>query len=80
MFNIEGNIGYNPSTHDVEEIGHPAQDLNSIYQIVGKSYVKNKDSIQDTIDALDYGEVFFELPNRIPSLQDFINKINEAIG
>ena len=78
--NIEGNIGYDPSTHDVEDIVHPTHDLNSIYQIVGKTYVKNKVSIQETIDALDYGEVFFELPNRIPSLQDFINKINEAIG
>lgn len=76
---IDDNIGYDPSVHNVEEIEQPSSDLNDIYQIVGKNYIKNKDALQETIDALDYSEIYFALPNRIPSLSDFISKVNEAL-
>lgn len=77
---IDDNIGYNPQTKNVEEIVQPSLDLNEIYQLVGENYVKNRNSLQATIDALDYGDVFYELPQRIPSLKNFIESIDRAVS
>lgn len=76
---ISRHLGYDPASHDVESIIHPSHDLNSIYQIVGKNYLKKRTSLQLTIDALDFGEIYFELPSRIPSLASFIEKVNKAL-
>lgn len=76
---INAHIGYDPASHNVESIIHPSHDLNSIYQLVGENYIKNRSSLQSTINALDFGEVYLELPLRIPSLESFIEKIDRAL-
>lgn len=69
---IVASLGFNPETDDMEQRDNPAKDLHDCYQIVGKTYAKkNLAILSRTIDALDYGDLYLSLPNRIPSLLEF---------
>ncbi len=73
---IHQSLAFHPVNDNMEERLNPALDLHNSYQLVGESYAKNKGSIERTINALDYAELFFQLPNKIPSLRILVNEIN----
>lgn len=73
---IEKEIGFNPSNFNTELRNTPAVDLNSIYELAGKKYEKEKNSLKITIDALDYGNIYFDVHTRIASLRELIDEIN----
>lgn len=75
---IENNIGFNPSEYNTELRDEPANDLNEIYELVGKSYLKEKSLIETTVNALDYGNVYLEVNTRIASLNELIEEINQT--
>ena len=52
------------------------QYLNNIYNNVGKQYIKTKDVISRTIDAIDYGNMYFEVKKRISSLNELTEEID----
>ncbi len=62
-----------------EDILHPAQLLNDIYQLVSKGYAKRAKQIQKTVDNLDYAEIYFSMPSKIESLNEFVELINTNI-
>lgn len=62
-------IGEDVQTLDVENIAHPSETLNTVYQLVGRVYRKKKDQVSDTVDALDYVHLYVELPRRVNALK-----------
>jgi len=76
---IKEKLNIDISTLIPEDIPQPAQLLNQIYQLVSKGYTKKGKQIQNTVGSLDYAQIFFSLPDRISSLNDFIELINTQI-
>lgn len=74
---ISKHLGFDPTTQNVEERVCPADDLNSIYHLVGFGYNKRKTNCQRTIDALDYSALYFDLRNKINRLGEFIQNIDD---
>lgn len=72
-------LGYNPGTINIEDVNNPASELHKVYASVGKQYQKKRDEVQETVDALDYGEMYFSLPEDIDSLKEFIELVNKYI-
>lgn len=62
-------FGDDVRTLDVENIAHPSDTLNTVYQLVGRVYRKKKDQVSDTVDALDYVHLYVELPIRVSALK-----------
>ncbi len=62
-------IGDNAQTLDVENIAHPSETLNTVYQIVGRAYKKNKDRIERLVEKLDYARLYLEIPKRVSALK-----------
>ncbi len=62
------------------ELPKPAETLGEIYQSVGKGYTKRMRSIQRTIDALSYDELYLETRKKSPSLDEFITSLESVIS
>jgi len=77
---IQTNLGFNPRNDDIQLRAHPAEDLNNIYRLVGRSYSKRKDRVQQIINLLDYERIFFELPSRIPDLKVLVETIEQFLS
>ena len=75
------SAGFDPfsETSDVEEIDHPADHLNEIYKLVGKSYKKNQKSRCRTLKALSIEEMYLNVRLRVKSLNLFLTDIETAI-
>lgn len=62
-------VGDDVQTLDVENIAHPSDTLNTVYELVGRVYGKKKDQVSDTVDTLDYVHLYVELPIRVSALK-----------
>jgi len=69
-------FGFDPFVDSAESLSHPAELLHVIYQTVGKAYRKKRSQLQRTVDAIDYGAMYLELPGRLPHLRDLILEID----
>lgn len=76
---IVKKLGFNPSTDNLEDREHPAKDLHEIYKIAGLAYKKQESKIKRTIDALDYANIYIELPAKNRSLKKLINEIEDSL-
>ncbi len=65
-----------PSTHNAEDVYHPAELLNKIYNLAGFSYKKNKRQTTRTVQSLDYEELYINLPSSLPYLKKFIDYLD----
>jgi len=65
-------LGYDLNNYNTELIDNPADTLNFIYSLVGEKYAKTKESIDRTIESIDYSEIYLESRKRINSLNDLI--------
>lgn len=70
---IKENLGFDPYNDDLSQRPEPANDLDAVYRIGGKSYEKNNVSV--TINALDYPSIYLELPDRVDYMRRLINGI-----
>lgn len=61
------------------ELPHPADTLDKIYKSVGKWYDKDKRRIRRTVEALSYEELYINTRQKAPSLEKFINSLEEAL-
>ena len=77
---ISTHLNFDPTTQNVEERVCPADDLNSIYHLERFAYNKRKSNCQRTIDALEYGALYFDLPKKINSLRRFIQSIDSFLS
>lgn len=73
-------LGYDPSTHDVQTILHPADDLRKAYNLAGLGYNKSQTHVQRTIAHLDFLKYYIELPNRLPDLRALIDRLDTFLS
>lgn len=74
------NIGFDPIVDDLTlRTNSAAEDLKSVYQLVGKTYNKSKDKVDRTVECLDYCNLYLNTKNRFPQLQELIDKIDNFL-
>jgi hypothetical protein len=69
-------VGFDPCTDDMTLLTQPAEDLKTIYQLVGKTYNKKKNNIERTVSCLDYANLYLNLSQKITKLKMLIAKID----
>lgn len=74
---ITTSLGFDPGRDDMTQRPTPASDLNLCYQLVGKSYKKGGN---DTIDAIDYGEIYLSQTSRIGQLAKLTTLIESFLA
>ena len=80
LFSNESNIRFNPYRDDLTLRLHPAEDLATVYQLVGKTYTKRKRNRQRTVDCLDYASIYLHLPKQITKLAELIFEIDDFLS
>lgn len=74
------SLDFNPCTDNLTlRTTTAAEDLRSVYQLVGKTYNKTKDKIDRTVECLDYANLYIEISCKISKLNDLINKIDNFL-
>jgi hypothetical protein len=73
-------LGYDLKQYNTEMIDAPADTLNLIYSLANEKYEKTKESIDRTIEAIDYSEIYFESRKRIKSLDELILSFEEIFS
>lgn len=76
---IKKQLGIDILNENMEERIHPSEDLKQIYRLVGKSYTKSQKHIERTVSVLDYSNIYLELKNKVPSLREFIDEIDNFL-
>ncbi len=69
---VEAILCFDPSAGNIEDRLRPSKDLDNVYSRVGKNYAKDRNTVQDTINALDYGRMRVEVSTRLPSLRRLV--------
>jgi len=80
---LRRKLGFHPSSapiDKVEEIGHPSKKLDEIYQLGGKRYRKRRREIRRTVNALDFGHLYLEVPQRVTRLGALVGQVNAFLG
>jgi hypothetical protein len=75
---IKSTLGFDPENDDLQQRPSPAEDLHSCYAIAGKGYRKGR--AEDTVNALDFAEVYCNLTVKIDYLRKLSDIINEFIS
>lgn len=73
-FVIQNQFEFNPCLDDMRLRTNPAKDLNQIYQ-----YSKKKKQVERTVNCLDYKRLYLEIKNKIPELDELIQKIDNFL-
>ncbi len=74
---IATTLGFDPATDDISQRPTPGADLDNCYRLAGKSYIKGSPV---TVNALDYAEMYLELPARIPYLASLTQALDEFLN
>lgn len=77
---IETDFGFNLEEYNTELIDAPTEKLNEIYKTVGKEYNKTVESIDRTVNSLDYSNVYLEVRQKINSLNELIESFEEIFN
>lgn len=72
---IQQEFGFNPEIDNMENRPHPAEDLDLIYQRVGRFYQKNKVQVEETVSYLDFDFLRLDVANRVGQLKLFVDEI-----
>jgi hypothetical protein len=70
------NLGFDLNALDVEQIPHPSQVLDSIYQLIQRSYDKSERTVEEIASLLDYEFIYLHLVEKIKQLKQLIDAIN----
>lgn len=65
------SIGVNPYSDDLTHVAQPAETLDKIYQLAGKHYGKSAAKRQRTIEAIDYANMYINVPARLTKFDEF---------
>lgn len=67
-------LGFDPHVEDLTlRSNAAAEDLKSVYQLVGRTYNKSKEKIEKTVECLDYANLYLEISQKIPKLHELRN-------
>lgn len=72
---IKQEFGFNPEIDNIENRPHPAEDLDLIYQRVGRCYDKTKAQVEEIVSYLDFDFIRLDVVNRVDQLNLFIEEI-----
>jgi Domain of unknown function (DUF4276) len=76
---IQKNIGFDPCNDDMTLLTHPSENLRNIYQLVGKTYSKNKKHVERTVECLDYANLYLNVSPNISKLNSLITRIDNFL-
>lgn len=76
----QASLEANPFTDDMEQVLQPAELLNDIYQLVKLNYSKKKNIRERTINKLDMAEIYFQLPEKLASLEELTQAIDSFLS
>lgn len=76
---IKDKFSHNPALNHVEQIEHPAKELDIVYRHAGKRYEKQRNDLSRTIKALDFNNLYLNLPNRVVYLKKLITHIDSFL-
>jgi hypothetical protein len=77
---VKAQLGYDPTTHDVQLVAVPSNELRSAYSVAGLGYTKSKKHVERTVKVLDYASVYLSLPARLPDLQALVTCIDRFLA
>ena len=77
---LKNTVGYEPGVTDPESRLRPAQDLHNIYRVENFAYKKTSNSIQRTVEALDYAVIYCDLRHEVSYLEPLIDKLDEFLS
>lgn len=77
---VKSVLGFDPKTHDVEQVVNPASVLQKVYSSVGVGYKKKRKHVERTVQLLDYARLYIELAQRIPDLSAFIRCLDAFLS
>lgn len=72
-------VGFDPRTHDVESLGHPASDLDAACRSVGLACNKRENVVQNTVNCLSYDHFYLELSQKYYMLYNLIVSIENFL-
>ncbi|NCR28492.1 MAG: DUF4276 family protein [Microcystis aeruginosa LE13-04] len=70
------NLGFDLNVLDVEQIPHPSEALNKIYQLIQRSYDKSETTVEEIASLLNYEFMYLHLVDKIKQLKQLIDAIN----
>ena len=73
---ITTKMNFNPCIDDMTLLVQPSLNLKHIYQLVKKTYRKDKKIVEKTVECLDYANIYINQRNRIVKLDELITKID----
>ncbi len=73
-------FGFDPLLDDAERVDEPAALLHKIYSSVGKAYKKKRRHVQRTIELLDYENLYFHCPAKMPHLAEFLAHVENFLA
>lgn len=78
MAAIKSTLGFDPESDDLQQRPNPAEDLHRCYAIAGKGYRKGR--AEDTVNALDFAEIYCKLIDKIDNLRILVNIISDFLA
>lgn len=75
---IKSTLGFDPENDDLQQRPNPAEDLHHCYAIAGKSYRKAR--AEDTVNALDFAEIYCNLIEKLHNLKILTNLISNSLA
>jgi len=76
---IVSQCGFNPCTDDMSLLPNPAKDLRKIYQLVGKTYKKDKKIVERTVECLDYDNLQHNVSSRVVKFNELVKRIDSFL-
>ena len=74
---IVAKAGFDPCIDDLTiRNGSAADDLKTIYQLVGKSWTKTFEQVDRTIECLDYANLYLNIRYKFAALDELMTKID----
>jgi hypothetical protein len=77
---VASALGLDVTNLDAESLDHPAETLDTIYQLAGKRYQKARRRIQRTVEALDYAVIYLDAWSRAPRMKGLIDSIDRFLS
>ncbi len=75
---IKASLGFDPELDDMQLRNNPSSDLNDCYGIGGKEY--RKAAAEDTVNALDFSEVYVHTIAKFLHLERLADSINAFLA
>lgn len=74
------DLGFNPRADDLTNRStSAADDLKTVYQLVGEIYSKKKNRVERTVECLDYANIYLHVKDRFTQLNTLIDKIDRFL-